>query len=88
MKSFVILVTLIITSLSLNGQALCGQPTKAGTACKNRVTEVGNACHMHGGKADAEVKCIAAQCTANTLKGVQCKNRTTNVAKVCHVHSK
>lgn len=91
-KSLIVLFAMIL-SISAIGQSkethLCGQPTKKGTPCKNRVTEVGAKCWMHGGSIKTDVRIIATQCSATAKSsGQQCRNKTTNPSGLCHVHSK
>ena len=89
----VILFVLLFVSLTAFSQSketfTCGQMTKKGTPCKNRVTEAGARCWMHGGSTKTDVKLIASQCTAIAKSTKQqCRNKTTNPSGLCHVHSK
>ena len=68
---------------------LCGEPTKKGTPCKNRVTQEGTKCWMHGGSIKNDVRIIAVQCSAIAKSTQQqCKNKATNQNGLCHVHGK
>jgi len=92
MKNVLFIIGLFI-SLSAFGQSkesfLCGAPTKKGTPCKNRVTEAGARCWMHGGSTKTDVRAISVQCSAIAKStGNRCRNKTTNPKGVCHVHSK
>ena len=91
-KSLIVLFALI-SSFTTFGQSketyLCGQPTKKGLPCKNRVTESGTKCWMHGGQTKTDVRIIAVQCSATAKSsGQQCRNKTTNTNGLCHVHNK
>lgn len=91
-KSLIVLFALTI-SITAFGQSkethLCGQPTKKGTPCRNRVTESGAKCWMHGGEQKTDVRMVSVQCSATAkTSGQQCKNKTTNPSGLCHVHSK
>lgn len=91
-KSLIVLFALI-SAISSFGQSkesyLCGQPTKKGNPCRNRVTQEGTKCWMHGGSIKNDVRIIAVQCSAIAKSTQQqCKNKTTNQNGLCHVHGK
>lgn len=92
MKKFLFIISLFV-SLSAFGQSketfLCGQPTKKGTPCRNKVTQEGVKCWLHGGASKTDVRIISVQCSATAkTSGQQCRNKTTNQNGLCHVHNK
>ena len=92
MKNVLFIIGLFI-SLSAFGQSkesfLCGAPTKKGTSCKNRVTEQGAKCYLHGGSIKTDVRRVSVQCSATAKStGKQCRNKTTDKSGLCHVHNK
>jgi len=92
MKNVILFFALFISS-AVFGQSketyLCGAPTKAGNPCKNKVTEIGAKCWMHGGQKSTDVRMIAVQCSATAKStGKQCRNKTTDKSGLCHVHNK
>lgn len=92
MKNVLFIIGLFISTLAI-GQSkesyLCGAETKKGTPCKNRVTESGKHCYLHGGEVKNDVKLIATQCTAIAKSTQnQCRNKTTDKSGLCHVHNK
>ena len=92
MKNVILFVLLFVSSMAFSQSKetfTCGQMTKKGTPCKNRVTEAGKKCYLHGGEIKTDVKLIASQCTAIAKSTKQqCRNKTTNPSGLCHVHSK
>lgn len=91
-KSLIVLFAITI-SMSAFGQSkethLCGAETKKGLPCRNKVTESGAKCWMHGGASKTDVRIIAVQCSATAKSsGQQCRNKTTNTNGLCHVHNK
>lgn len=93
MKKFMFIFSLLlVSSISFSqskGTYLCGAPTKKGTPCRNKVTEIGTKCWMHGGQTKTDVKIISVQCSATAKSsGQQCRNKTTNPNGLCHVHDR
>jgi hypothetical protein len=92
MKKFMFIVSILFVSSIAFAQEkptyLCGQPTKAGHSCKNKVTESGAKCWMHGGATKTDVRMVAVQCSATAKStGKQCRNKTTDKSGLCHVHN-
>lgn len=92
MKNVLFIIGLFI-SLSAFGQEkptyLCGAPTKKGTPCRNKVTEIDTKCWVHGGQTKTDVRMVSVQCSATAKSsGQQCRNKTTNTSGLCHVHNK
>lgn len=93
MKNVLFIIISLFISLSAFGQSketfLCGQPTKKGTPCRNKVTEQGKHCYLHGGEVKTDVRLISAQCSAIAKSTQnQCRNKTTDKSGLCHVHNK
>ena len=94
MKNIILFACMLIASISISYSQekptyLCGAITKKGTPCRNKVTEAGKRCWVHGGETKTDVKMISAQCSAIAKStGNQCRNKTTNPNGLCHVHSK
>ena len=90
MKNVILFVALFMSSLSYSQSdpIYCGAPTKAVHPCKNKVTEIGAKCWMHGGQKSTDVRLIAVQCSATAKStGKQCRNKTTDKSGLCHVHN-
>ncbi len=91
MKNVLFIISLFV-SLTAFGQSdpiHCGAMTKKGTPCKNKVTEHGAKCWMHGGPKKTDVSLVAVQCSATAKStGKQCRNKTTDKSGLCHVHNK
>ena len=92
MKNVILFVLLFVSSMAFSQSKetfTCGQMTKKGAPCKNRVTEAGARCWMHGGSTKTDVRAISVQCSAIAKStGNRCRNKTTNPSGLCHVHSK
>ena len=92
MKNVLFIISLFVslTAFSKSKETFtCGQTTKKGTPCKNRVTEAGARCWMHGGSTKTDVRAISVQCSAIAKStGNRCRNKTTGPSGLCHVHSK
>ena len=92
MKNVILFVLVFVSSMAFSQSKetfTCGQTTKAGNPCKNRVTEAGARCWMHGGSTKTDVRAISVQCSAIAKStGNRCRNKTTNPSGLCHVHSK
>jgi hypothetical protein len=88
----VLFISILFFSLNLFSQEkptyLCGEQTKKGTPCRNRVTESGAKCWVHGGQTKTDLRMVSVQCTATAkTSGQQCRNKTTNPNGLCHVHN-
>ncbi len=88
----ILFISILFFSLNLFSQEkptyLCGAPTKKGTPCKNKVTESGTKCWIHGGQTKTDVRMISVQCSATAkTSGKQCRNKTTNQNGLCHIHN-
>jgi hypothetical protein len=90
MKNVLVVLFMFVSTLVIGQSHLCGAPTKSGHPCKNRVKEVGQNCHLHGGRGAVDApKVVAVQCTTTAKStGNRCKNRTTDPSSKCHVHNK
>ena len=92
MKNVLFIISLFVslTAFSQSKETFtCGQTTKKGTPCKNRVTEAGARCWMHGGSTKTDVRAISVRCSAIAKStGNRCRNKTTNPSGLCRVHSK
>ena len=59
MKNVILFVLVFVSSMAFSQSKetfTCGQTTKKGTPCKNRVTEAGARCWMHGGSTKTDYR--------------------------------